>query len=180
MGASDCRQSPERGFVFFEKKMKKEDLVPKDHLLRKIERAIDWSFIYELVEDKYCIDNGRPSINPVTLIKIPIIQYLYGIKSMRQTIKEIEVNVAYRWFLGLDLTDKVPHFSTFGKNYVRRFKDTDIFEQTFSRILEECIKHGLVKPKEVFVDATHVKACANNKKVTTEIVNQEALFYEDN
>lgn len=57
-----------------------EDLVPKDHLLRKIERAIDWSFIYELVEDKYCIDNGRPSINPVTLIKIPIIQYLYGIK----------------------------------------------------------------------------------------------------
>ena len=156
-----------------------EDLVPKDHLLRKIERAIDWSFIYELVEDKYCLDNGRPSINPVTLIKIPIIQYLYGIKSMRQTIKEIEVNVAYRWFLGLDLTDKVPHFSTFGKNYVRRFKDTDIFEQIFSRILEECIKHGLVKPKEVFVDATHVKACANNKKVTTEIVKQEALFYEE-
>lgn len=76
-----------------------EDLVPKDHLLRKIDRAIDWSFIYELVEDKYCLDNGRPSINPVTLIKIPIIQYLYGIKSMRQTIKEIEVNVAYRWFL---------------------------------------------------------------------------------
>ena len=70
-----------------------EDLVPKDHLSRKIERAIDWSFIYELVEDKYCLDNGRPSINPVTLIKIPIIQYLYGIKSMRQTIKEIEVNV---------------------------------------------------------------------------------------
>ena len=82
-----------------------EDLVPKDHLLRKIERSIDWNFIYELVEDKYCLDNGRPSINPVTLIKIPIIQYLYGIKSMRQTIKEIEVNIAYRWFLGLDLTD---------------------------------------------------------------------------
>ena len=57
-----------------------EDLVPKDHLLRKIERAIDWSFIYELVEDKYCVDNGRPRINPVTLIKIPIIQYLYGIR----------------------------------------------------------------------------------------------------
>ena len=155
-----------------------EDLVPKDHLLRKIERAIEWNFIYELVEDKYSLDNGRPSINPVTLIKIPIIQYLYGIKSMRQTIKEIEVNVAYRWFLGLDLTDKVPHFSTFGKNYVRRFKETDIFEQIFSRILEECIKQGLVNPKEVFVDATHVKACANNKKVATEIVKQEALFYE--
>lgn len=97
---------------------------------------------------------------------------------MRQTIKEIEVNVAFRWFLGLGLTDKVPHFSTFSKNYVRRFKDMDIFEQIFSRILDECIKHGLVDPRAVFVDATHVKACANSKKATTEIVKQEAMFYE--
>lgn len=156
-----------------------DDLVPKNHLLRKIEKAIDWSFIYDLVEDKYCLDNGRPSIDPVTLIKIPILQYLYGIKSMRQTIKEIEVNVAYRWFLNLDLTDTVPHFSTFGKNYSRRFEGTDIFEQIFSRILEECIRHNLVKPKEIFVDATHVKACANNKKYSKEAVYKETLFYEE-
>ncbi len=156
-----------------------EDLVPKTHLLRKIDNAIDWSFIYELVEDKYCKDNGRPSIDPVTLIKMPILQYLYGIKSMRQTIKEIEVNVAYRWFLGLGLTEEVPHFSTFGKNYKRRFEGTDIFEQIFSRILEECIKNKLVKPNEIFVDATHVKACANNKKFSKEAVEKEALFYEE-
>ncbi len=155
-----------------------DDLVPQDHLLRKIEKAIDWAFIYELVEDKYSKNKGRPSIDPVTLIKIPMIQYLYGIKSMRQTIKEIEVNIAYRWFLGLDFMDKVPHFTTFGKNYTRRFKDTDLFEQIFSRILEECFRHGCVKPKEVFVDATHVKACANSKKYTTEMVREEALFYE--
>ena len=80
-----------------------DQLVPKDHLLRKIDSCIDFSFIYDLVEDKYCPDNGRPSIDPVTLIKIPLIQYMYGIKSMRQTIKEIEVNMAYRWFLGLDV-----------------------------------------------------------------------------
>ncbi len=156
-----------------------EDLVPKTHLLRKIDNAIDWSFIYELVEDKYCKDNGRPSIDPVTLIKMPILQYLYGIKSMRQTIKEIEVNVAYRWFLGLGLTEDVPHFSTFGKNYKRRFEGTDIFEKIFARILEECIKNKLVKPKEIFVDATHVKACANNKKFSKEAVEKEALFYEE-
>ena len=78
-----------------------EQLVPADHLLRKIDEYIDFSFIYELVEEKYSPDNGRPSIDPVTLIKIPIIQYLFGIRSMRQTIKEIEVNMAYRWFLGL-------------------------------------------------------------------------------
>lgn len=75
--------------------------------------------------------------DPVMLIKIPFIQYLYGIKSMRQTMKEIEVNIAYRWFLGLDMLDPVPHFSTFGKNYTRRFKDTDLFEQIFSKILEK-------------------------------------------
>ena len=94
-----------------------DDLVPQDHLLRLIDRAIDWSFIYDLVEEKYCSDNGRPSIDPVVLIKIPFIQYLYGIKSMRQTIKDIEVNVAYRWFLGLEMYDPVQHFSTFGKTY---------------------------------------------------------------
>ena len=92
-----------------------DDLVPENHLLRLIDKAIDWTFIYELVEDKYSPDFGRPSMDPVTLIKIPFIQYLYGIRSMRQTIKEIEVNVAYRWFLGLDMLDPVPHFSTFGK-----------------------------------------------------------------
>ena len=114
-----------------------DDMVPQNHMLRLIDKAINWNFIYDLVEEKYCPDNGRPSMDPVMLIKIPFIQYLYGIKSMRQTIKEIEVNVAYRWFLGLDMLDPVPHFSTFGKNYTRRFKDTDLFEQIFSKILQK-------------------------------------------
>ena len=76
-----------------------DSMVPQDHMLRLIDKAINWNFIYDLVEDKYCQNNGRPSMDPVMLIKIPFIQYLYGIKSMRQTIREIEVNVAYRWFL---------------------------------------------------------------------------------
>lgn len=156
-----------------------DDLVPGDHLLRLIEEAIDWNFIYDLVSEKYSPDWGRPSMDPVTLIKIPFIQYLYGIRSMRQTIKEIEVNVAYRWFLGLNMFDAVPHFTTFGKNYTRRFKDTDLFEQIFSRILEECYSCGFVDPSEVFIDATHVKACANIHKKETRIAKQEALFYEE-
>ena len=125
-----------------------DDMVPQNHMLRLIDKAIDWNFIYDLVEEKYCPDNGRPSMDSVMLIKIPFIQYLYGIKSMRQTMKEIEVNVAYRWFLGLDMMDPVPHFSTFGKNYTRRFKDTNLFEQIFSRILEECMKYKLVTGKQ--------------------------------
>ena len=156
-----------------------DEMVPSNHLLRIIDKAIDWSFIYELVEDKYSQDTGRPSMDPVTLIKIPLIQYLYGIKSMRQTVKEIEVNVAYRWFLGLDMADKVPHFSTFGKNYTRRFKDTDLFAQIFTHILTECYKFKLVDPTEIFVDATHVKARANSRKMQKRIAKEESLFYEE-
>lgn len=156
-----------------------DDLVPKEHLLRIIDKAIDWSFIYDLVKDTYSADTGRPSIDPVTLIKIPFIQYLYGIKSMRQTIKDIEVNVAYRWFLGLELDEKVPHFSTFGKNYTRRFEGTDLFEKIFQHILEECYKYKLVDPSEAYVDATHVKARANSKKMQKRIAKKEALFYAE-
>ena len=156
-----------------------DEMVPQDHLLRKIDKALDWSFIYDLVEDKYSPDRGRPSLDPVMLIKIPLIQYLYGIRSMRQTIREIEVNVAYRWFLGLDVYDPVPHFTTFGKNYSRRFKDTDLFEQIFKHILEQCYRFKLVDPTEVFVDATHVKAHANGRKMQKRIAEQEARFYDE-
>jgi transposase len=126
-----------------------DELVPQDHLVRKIENAIDFSFIYDLVEDRYCLDNGRPSVDPVVLIKIALIQYLFGIRSMRQTIKEIETNIAYRWFLGYDFTQPIPHFTTFGKNYVRRFQGTNLFEQIFTRILEEVCHHGFVDPGAV-------------------------------
>ena len=88
-----------------------------EKLDRKVEETIDFSFIYDVVEDSYSSDNGRPSLDPVLLVKIPLIQCFYGIRSMRQTIKDIEVNTAYRWFLGLSLDDKVPHFTTYGKNY---------------------------------------------------------------
>lgn len=157
-----------------------EQLVPPEHLLRKIDAAIDFNFIYDLVEEKYSLDNGRPSIDPVMLIKIPVIQYMFGINSMRQTMKEIEVNVAYRWFLGLDFYDSVPHFSTFGKNYKRRFAGTDLFEQIFMRILLQCMQQGLVDTSTMFVDSTHVKACANRKKSKNILVaKKNARFYDE-
>ncbi|GGK12787.1 hypothetical protein GCM10010965_02210 [Caldalkalibacillus thermarum] len=156
-----------------------DDLVPKDHLVRKIDQAINFDFIYDLVADYYSPDNGRPSIDPVVLIKIALIQYLFGIKSMRQTIKEIETNVAYRWFLGYDLTEKIPHFSTFGKNYVRRFQDTDLFETIFYRILKEAVEHGFVDPEVVFIDSTHVKAHANKKKFIKKKVRTETRRYQE-
>ena len=73
-------------------------LVPQEHLLRKIDAAVDFTHIYELVEDLYCEDNGRPSCDPVVLFKLVLIQHLFGIHSLRQTMRDAEVNVAYRWF----------------------------------------------------------------------------------
>lgn len=156
-----------------------DELVPKDHLVRKIENAIDFSFIYDLVADCYCHDNGRPSVDPVVLVKIALIQYLFGIRSMRQTIKEIETNVAYRWFIGYDFNQPIPHFTTLGKNYVRRFRDNQLFESIFIRILEEAVRHGFVKPEVLFIDSTHVKANANKHKYVKEMVEEQTKKYQD-
>lgn len=154
-----------------------EDLVPKNHILRDIDRAINFDFIYDEVSDLYCTDNGRPSVDPVVLFKIILLQYTFGIRSMRQTIKEIEVNMAYRWFLGYGMTDKIPHFSTFGKNYERRFANSDIFEKIFEQILLEAVRCKFVDASAVFIDATHIKANANKKKSINETVKIEAKHY---
>ena len=87
-----------------------ENMVPQDHLLRKIDDAIDFKKIYEFVEDLYCEDNGRPSVDPVVLFKIVLIQHIYGISSLRRTLEEVSMNLAYRWFIGYPLNEAVPAF----------------------------------------------------------------------
>ena len=155
-----------------------DSLVPKNHLVRKIENAINFEFIYDEVKDLYS-PLGAPSIDPVVLIKIVLIQYLFGIPSMRQTIKDIEVNVAYRWFLGYSLTEKIPHFSTFNKNYERRFKDTDLFEVIFKKILAQATLNGFIDSSNIFIDSTHIKASANKKKYNKIEVDVQAKKYQD-
>ncbi len=93
-----------------------EQLIPQNHLVRKIDAVIDVDFIYSTVENLYSENTERPSVDPVLLIKMALLQYVFGIPSMQRTIKEIETNVAYRWFLGPALDEKVPHFSKSGKN----------------------------------------------------------------
>ena len=117
-----------------------DDMVPQNHMLRLIDKAIDWSFIYDLIEEKYYPNNGRPSIDPVMLIKIPFIQYLYGIKSMQQTMKALPVNLAHSSPLALPLTASAHHSSQPGKHYTRSFNDTDLLEQIFSGFLKKFSK----------------------------------------
>lgn len=153
------------------------DLVPKFHLLRKIDKSIDWKKIYPIVEGKYS-KIGRPSVDPVVLVKMVMLQHIYGIRSLRQTVAEIEVNVAYRWFIGYGLTEKIPHFSTVSYNFLHRF-DSEMFEEIFTLVLNEGIDSGYVKPEVIFVDSTHIKANANRKKQMKVHVPAAVKTYED-
>ena len=154
-----------------------ESLVPKNHLLRKINKVMDFDFIYRLVEEKYSKDIGRPSIDPKVLVKMVLIQHLFGIKSLRQTTKEVEVNIAYRWFLGYDFTDKIPHFSTLSYNFLHKFTP-EIFEEIFTHILEEAIRRDFIKAETIFIDATHIKANANKHKRHKEAAKVGARIYD--
>jgi transposase len=153
-------------------------LVPQDHIIRKIDTAMDLSFIYDLVKDLYS-EVGKESIDPVVLIKITLIQYTFGIRSMRQTIKEIQTNVAYRWYIGYSLEEEIPHFSTFGKNYSRRFANTTLFEEIFQKVVSEIMGYGFIDPESIFIDGTHIKASANNHNSEKEIVLESVKYYED-
>ncbi len=140
-----------------------ESLVPKEHLLRKIDATVDFNRIYEMVEPLYSEDNGRPSIDPVALFKMVLIQHLYGLPSLRRTAEEVSLNVAYRWFLGYTLQEETPHFSTVSYNFRHRFT-TETVDQIFAWILEEISQSGYLSPSAVFIDGTHIKANANTKK----------------
>lgn len=90
------------------------ELIPTNHLLRKIEASISFSFIYDLLAPFYPAV-GRPSVDPVSMFKMLLVGYLYGIKSERRLVQEIQLNIAYRWFCGFELADKIPDHSTFSR-----------------------------------------------------------------
>ena len=120
-----------------------ESLVPEKHLLRKVDQTVDFSFIRERVKHLYCEDNGRPALDPVVLFKLLLLGYLYGVRSERQLMREVEVNVAYRWFLGLRLRDKVPDASTLSQNRRRRFSESTIYQEIFDQIVLLAVNKGL-------------------------------------
>jgi len=104
------------------------EMVPATHLLKKIDSLVDFSFIFEKAKTLYS-SQGRPSIDPVLLVKILLIVYLYGIKSERKFEEEVSLNLAYSWFCGLALSGKVPDHSAFSQNRRRRFRDSDLLKK---------------------------------------------------
>ena len=154
-----------------------EDLVPQDHFLRKLDNLLDFSFIYDAVQDLYSRSKGRPSVDPVVLVKYLLIGYLYGIESERRVEQEIRVNMAYRWFLGLDIDERVPDHSTISQNRRRRWNEQDLFRRMFEEVLFQCMEHGLVDGKLILTDSTHVKANASRKSECRVSVAREAAWY---
>lgn len=155
-----------------------EALVPKDHLLRKIEQVMDYDWLYERLSPFYCHDNGRPGTDPVVLIKMVLIQHIFGIPSLRQTRREIEVNNAYRWFLGYGLLDEIPHFATVSYAFCQRFPE-ELAQEIFEHILNKALNNRMVDPSTIFIDGTHIKASANKKKFQKVQVEKAAKVYAE-
>ena len=154
-----------------------EDLVPSEHLVRKIESAIDFEFIRAKVSHLYCPDNGRPALDPVMLFKMILLGYLFGVRSERQLMREIQVNTAYRWFLRLRLTDQVPDASTISQNRRRRFADSSIYQEIFDEIVLQAMKQGLIDGQALYSDSTHLKANANKNRFERIQVQQSTVDY---
>ena len=155
-----------------------EDLVPQNHLVRKLEAAIDFSFIYPKVEHLYS-KVGRPSIDPVVLFKLLILNIVYGINSMRKTCERAQTDMAFRWFLGVNAYETIPNYSTWSQNYIRRYSDSKIFGEIFDEIISQAIQKHFVDLTTVFGDGTHQKANANKRKYHKEQVEICKKKYED-
>ena len=147
------RQSGQIAMVFVDM----ETMIPENHLLRKINRIISFDFIYEILAPYYPAV-GRPSIDPVSMFKMLLIGYLYGIKSERRLEEEVRLNIAYRWFCGFELCDTIPDHSTFSKTRTRKWQQSSLFQKVFQEILKQCILSGLVDGNTMVADGSYLPA----------------------
>ena len=157
MGNSDIPQKP----FFYAFNL--DDMVPQDHLLRRIDRFLDLSDLRQHLAPYYS-HTGRPSVDPELMIRMLLIGYCLGIRSERRLCEEVKLNLAYRWFCRLSIEDKVPDHSTFSKNRHGRFREAEAFRFVFEQVLERCINAGLVSGEGFAVDASVVKADASRQR----------------
>jgi len=140
-----------------------ETLIPADHPLRRLNRVLDLSFVHDSVRERYCQDNGRPSIDPEVIIRLFLIQALTGLTRVRELMREVQVNLAYRWFIGYGLDEKLPDHSTLSKA-LERFGDA-VFNEVFARSIAQCQASGLIEGKVLHVDATTIRADIDRDRV---------------
>jgi len=139
-----------------------EDQIPEDHLLRRIDRYVDLSFVRERLKNLYS-SIGRPSIDPEVLLRLLLVGYLYGITSERRLLEEVRMHLAYRWFTRLGFEQEIPDHSTFSKNRHGRFRQSGVFRELFEEIVRRCLEAGLVEGQNLAVDGTMVGANASRQ-----------------
>jgi len=155
------RRNQGQGQLFYEFRL--EEAVPEDHLVRKVKALLDLSWVYRELAPYYS-EIGRPSIDPELMIRMLIIGYVFAIRSERQICRELQVNLAYRWFCDLGLEDAIPDHSAFSRARNERFREGDIFRRIFERVVETCIEAGLVGGEGFAVDASLIEADANRQR----------------
>jgi transposase len=140
-----------------------DDAVPDDHLVREIDAVLDLSWVHAELAPYYP-SIGRPSIDPVLMIRMLIVGYVFAIRSERALCREVKVNLAYRWFCKLSIEDQIPDHSAFSRARNERFRDSDIFRRVFERVVGACIGAGLVGGEGFAVDASLIAADANKQR----------------
>lgn len=156
-----------------------EEMIPDNHFLRVIDKHFDWNFVYDEVEKLYS-KIGRKSIDPVVLIKIHILKFLFNEDSLRKTYENLKYNILYRWFIGYELSEDVPDHSTYSQNYRRKFckLEKDLLQTVFDKVTDLLIEWNCLDMTAIYIDSTHTKAYANKKKNHKEIIKIEAKKYQ--
>ena len=155
------RLKSDQGQLFYEFRL--GDAVPEDHLVRKIDTALDLSWLRSELTPHYS-STGRPSIDPELMIRMLVVGYVFAIRSERLLCREVQVNLAYRWFCKLGIEDAIPDHSAFSRARNERFRDGDVFRRVFERVVERCIASGLVGGEGFAVDASLIQADANKQR----------------
>lgn len=140
-----------------------EAFIPDDHPIRRMKRVLDLGFVHEAVREHYCQENGRPSIDPEVIIRLFLLQAIEGIEHVRDLIRQVHVNLAYRWFIGYDLDEKLPDHSTLSKA-LDRFGDK-VFNELFTKSIAQCKASGLIEGRVLHIDATTIRADLDANKV---------------
>ncbi|HKK20125.1 MAG TPA: IS1182 family transposase, partial [candidate division Zixibacteria bacterium] len=140
-----------------------ETMIPQEYYLRRLNKVIDLNFVHEAVRDKYCQDNGRPSIDPEVVIRLFLLQAIEGIGSVRELMQRVQVDLSFRWFIGYEIDESLPDHSTLSRA-LDRFGDA-VFNELFARSIAQCQASGLVSGKVVHVDATTIRADIDKNRV---------------
>ena len=136
-----------------------EELIPKNHLLRKIDGILDLSFVRELTESFYSKNFGRPSIDPEVFVRMVLLEYFYDVPSDRQLCEELRYNLAYRWFCRFSMQDSIPDHSSMTRIRDRLGEET--FKKIFYQVVELCRKNGLIKGERLMADGSMIYANAS-------------------